>query len=101
MRFLSWTPRHEGVLGSELELHTFLTSAPDGGEWSASRSGRSTSRGRTPGWRRLGGPQSRSGHGDEEKISQQLPGLEPPIVQPVDQHYTTELSQFTKDISKI
>jgi hypothetical protein len=33
--------------------------------------------------RRLGGPQSRSGHGGEEKNSQTLPGLEPPIIQPV------------------
>jgi hypothetical protein len=28
--------------------------------------------------RRLGGPQSRSGRGGEEKNSQPLPGLEPP-----------------------
>jgi len=28
--------------------------------------------------RRLGGPQSESGHGDEEKNSQPLPGLQPP-----------------------
>jgi hypothetical protein len=28
-------------------------------------------------YRRLGGPQSRSGHGDEEKNSQPLPGIEP------------------------
>jgi hypothetical protein len=33
--------------------------------------------------RRLGGPQSRSGHDGEEKYSQPLPGLEPPIIQPV------------------
>jgi len=33
--------------------------------------------------RRLGGPQSRSGRGGEEKNSQPLPGLEPPIIQPV------------------
>jgi hypothetical protein len=31
--------------------------------------------------RRLGGPQIRSGHGGEEKNSQPLPGLEPPIIQ--------------------
>jgi hypothetical protein len=30
--------------------------------------------------RRLGGPQSRSGGGGEEKNSQLLPGLEPPII---------------------
>jgi hypothetical protein len=44
--------------------------------------------------RRLGGPQSLSGHGGEERISQLLPGLEHPIIQPVVQRYTTELSQF-------
>jgi hypothetical protein len=30
--------------------------------------------------RRLGGPQNRSGRGGEEKNSQPLPGLEPPII---------------------
>jgi hypothetical protein len=35
--------------------------------------------------RRLGGPQSFSEHGGEEKNSQPLPGLEPPIIQPVAQ----------------
>jgi len=38
-----------------------------------------------PLYRRLGGPQSRSGRGGEEKNSQLLPGLEPPIIQPVAQ----------------
>jgi hypothetical protein len=41
--------------------------------------------------RRLGGPQSRSGHGDEEKNSQPMLGLEPPIIQTAAQRYTTEL----------
>jgi hypothetical protein len=45
---------------------------------------------------RLGGLQSRSGSGGEEKNSQPLPGLEPPIIQPVAQRYTTELSRLTK-----
>jgi hypothetical protein len=40
---------------------------------------------------RLGGPQSRSGRGDEEQNFQPLPGLEPPIIQPVAQRYTSEL----------
>jgi hypothetical protein len=39
--------------------------------------------------RRMGGSQSRSGGGGEEKNSQPLPGLEPPIIQPVAQRYTT------------
>jgi hypothetical protein len=41
--------------------------------------------------RRLGGPQSRFGRGGEEKNSQPLPGLEPPIIQSVAQRYTAEL----------
>jgi hypothetical protein len=44
--------------------------------------------------RRLGGPQNRYGRGGEEKNSQPLPGLEPPIIQPVIQHYATELPRF-------
>jgi hypothetical protein len=69
--------------------HT-LTSALDGGEWSASRSGRFTPQGKSP-WYPLDGPQSRSGRGAEEKNSELLQGLEPPIIQPVAQRYTTEL----------
>jgi hypothetical protein len=44
--------------------------------------------------RRLGGPQSRSGHGGEENNFQSLPGFEPQIIQPVAQRYTTELSRL-------
>jgi len=47
-------------------IHTFLTSAVDGGEWSASRPSCFTSKGKSPSYpfgRRLGGPQSRSGRG--------------------------------------
>jgi hypothetical protein len=36
----------------------------------------------------MGGPQSRSGHGGEEKNSQSLPGVELPITQPVAQRYS-------------
>jgi hypothetical protein len=36
--------------------------------------------------RRLGGPQRWFGRGGEEKNSQTVPGLEPPIIQPVAQH---------------
>jgi hypothetical protein len=42
--------------------------------------------------RRLGGPQSSSGRDGKEKNSQPQPGLEPPIIQPVAQRYTAELS---------
>jgi hypothetical protein len=44
--------------------------------------------------RRLGGPQSRSGRGGEEKNSQPLPELEPSIIQAVAQRYTAELSRL-------
>jgi hypothetical protein len=40
---------------------------------------------------RLGGLQNRSESGDEMKNKQPLLGLEPPIIQPVAQRYTTEL----------
>jgi hypothetical protein len=42
----------------------------------------------------MGEPQSRSGRGGEEKNSDPLSELEPPIIQPVVQHYTTELSRL-------
>jgi hypothetical protein len=42
--------------------------------------------------RRLDGSQSQYGRGGEEKNSQPLLGLEPPIIQPVAQSYTIELS---------
>jgi hypothetical protein len=60
------TTRHEGAWGeSSYSCYSFLTSALDGGEWSASRLGRALPQGKNPRYplyRRLGGPQSRSGH---------------------------------------
>jgi hypothetical protein len=44
--------------------------------------------------RRLSGSQSWSGHTSKEKNSQPLPGLGIPIIQPVAQHYITELSRL-------
>jgi hypothetical protein len=41
--------------GVEIQLHTFLASALDGGEWSASRPGRVTPRERGPGTHWIGG----------------------------------------------
>jgi hypothetical protein len=71
-------------------LHAFLTSALDGGEWSASRSGPFT-----PGTHWIGGwMDPRAEHGSEEKNSQHVTGLEPPIIQPVAQRYITELSRL-------
>jgi hypothetical protein len=46
----NWAPRHEGVLGEWRHSSTHsLTSALDGGEWSASGLGRFTPRERAPG----------------------------------------------------
>jgi len=59
----------------EVQLHAFLTSALYGGEWSASRRGRFTPS-CYPLYRWLGGPQSRSGRGDEEKNSHHCPWWE-------------------------
>jgi hypothetical protein len=44
--------------------------------------------------RRLGGPRNRCGRGGEQNNFLPLPGLEPPIAQPVAQRYTTELSRI-------
>jgi hypothetical protein len=93
--FFNWAPRYEGVLGSgsiaprilwpwhyvevSHQLHAPAALPP----------------GKSPLYpldRRLGGPQSRSEHGGEAKNSQPLPRFEPPIIQPVAQRYTTEVS---------
>jgi hypothetical protein len=42
----------------------------------------------------MGGLQSRSGRGGEEKNSQPLPGLETPMIQLVAHLYATELSRL-------
>jgi hypothetical protein len=41
----------------------------------------------------MGGPQRQSGRGGEKNF-QLLPGLEPPIIQPVAQRYTTDLTRL-------
>jgi hypothetical protein len=54
--FFKWAQLHEGVLGEWRYSSTHsLTSALDGGEWSASRLGRFIVRGRTPGTHRIKG----------------------------------------------
>jgi hypothetical protein len=59
------TTCHEGAWGErKYSSYSFLTSALDGGEWSASRPSRALPRGKDPWYplnRRLGGPQSQSG----------------------------------------
>jgi len=64
-----------------------LTSAVDGGGWSALNPGRSLRLGKTryPLYRRLGGPQGRSGR--VQKISPP-PGFDHRTVQPVASRYT-------------
>jgi hypothetical protein len=52
-------------------------------------------------YRRLGGSQSWSGRGGEEKNSQLPPEIEPTITQPVAQRFTTELSRLLGDNIKI
>jgi hypothetical protein len=47
-----------------------------------------------PLYRILSGLQSRSWRGGEEKNSQPLPRIEPPIMKPIAQRYTTGLSRF-------
>jgi len=67
------------VLGVEVQIHTFLTLALAGGEWSASCSGGLTSGKRTPPYpldRWLGGPQSWPGCSGKETKSQTMPGME-------------------------
>jgi hypothetical protein len=64
--------------GIEVQLHSFLTSALDGGEWSTSRLGRFTpgKECQYPSSRRLGGSQGRSGQFTEEKNQLPFPRFE-------------------------
>jgi hypothetical protein len=75
----------------------FLTSALEGGEGSASRPGRTLPPGKTryPLYRRLDGPEGRSGQA--RKISPP-PGFDPRTVQPVGSHYTDWAIRPTKCI---
>ena len=82
---------HRGSRGIAL---FFFTTALEGGEGSASRPGRSLLPGKTRYtlYRRLGGPQGRSGH--VRKISPQ-PGFDPRTVQPVASRYTDYVTRPT------
>jgi hypothetical protein len=93
----NWAPRYEGVLGSG-DIISRILDLGIRWKWVVSFTlrpfyflGKSLP---YPLNRRLGGPQSRSRRGDEEKNSQLLPGLEPPIIEPVAQRSTTELSRL-------
>ena len=74
----------------------FLTSALEGGEGSTSHPGCNLSPAKTrdPLYRRLVGPQGRSGQ--VQKISPQS-GFDPPIVQPVGSRYTDYATRPTND----
>jgi hypothetical protein len=79
--------------GVEVQLHGFLTSALDGGEWSALRPGRFTSRERAPGTHWIGGWVGLRAvlcAGVKRKISSHRRESNPrtPIVQPVAQSYS-------------
>jgi hypothetical protein len=87
-------PRHDGVLGEWRYSSTHsLTSALDGGEWSASRPGRFTSRKRSPGTQWIGGwvgPRAILDAVVKRKIpsSRRESNSRTPIVQPVAQRCT-------------
>jgi hypothetical protein len=79
--------------GSEVVLASSL----GGGEWSASRPSRFTPRERTPGTHWIGGlvdPRAILDAVVKGNIPSPLSGLEPPIIQPVAQRYTTELTRL-------
>jgi hypothetical protein len=90
----NWAPRHEGVLREWKYGATYSW-----WRWVVSFTLRPLyPQGKSPWYpldRKLGGYQSRSGHGGEEKYSQPLPGLEPSIVQPVAQRYTTRFQLWS------
>jgi len=69
----------------DVQLHAFLTSAFDGGEWSASSPGRFIlgKRPQDPLDRRLGGPQGWSGRGGEEKKIPASARNRTPVIQPI------------------
>ena len=77
--------RVDMVGGVEVQLHSFLTSALDGGESLTSRSSRCAlaNEPRYPLNRRFGGPRSRCRLFAKEKNILPLPGFEAEIVQPI------------------
>jgi hypothetical protein len=99
----NWAPRHEGILGEWRYSSTHsLISALDGGEWSASRPGRFTPSERAPGThciRGWVGPRAGLDAVVKRKIPSHYRDSNLPIIQPVAQRYTTELSRllYSKD----
>jgi hypothetical protein len=86
--------RHGGAWGKRrYGSYSFLASALDGDEWSASRPGRALPRGKDPRYplcRKLGGPKSRSGHRGYRKIICPCRGSNPDclFVQSIVRQYT-------------
>jgi hypothetical protein len=85
----NWASRHEGVSGSSRGIAPRILDLGTRWRWMVSLTPRPLyPQGKSPWYpldRRLSGPQSRSGRGRAEKNSRPLPGLEPPIIQPVAQ----------------
>jgi hypothetical protein len=98
----NWAQRHEGVLGEWRYSSTHsLTSALDGGEWSASRPGRFTPRERAPGSHWLGGwvgPRAVLDAVVKRQIPSRRQESSPriPTVQPLAQRYVKRQKQKTK-----
>jgi hypothetical protein len=82
----NWSPRHECVLGNG-DIAPRIINLDTSWGWVVSFTIRPLYPQGKSLWyqldRRLGEPQSRSGRGGDEKNSQSLPGLEPPIIQPL------------------
>jgi hypothetical protein len=82
--FFNWEPRQEGVLGERRYSSTHNWTRHYVKVICQFRARPLYPQGKNP-WRpfgrRVGGPRSRSGHGGEEKNSQLVPGIEPPIIQ--------------------
>jgi hypothetical protein len=87
----------------EIQLHAFLTSALDGVEWIASRPGRFTPRERAPGTHSIEvwvGPRASLDAVVKREIPTHSQDLNPPIIQPIAQRYTTELVRLLKRMYK-
>jgi hypothetical protein len=80
-----------------------MTSALDGDEWLASSPGRFNPKETVPATHWIGGwvsPRAGLDAMVKRKNSQPLPGLEPLIIQPVAQRYTTELFRLEEECSR-
>jgi hypothetical protein len=97
VKLFLWAPRHKGVLWSRV-IAPYTLNLGTRWRWVVSFTHWLLYPQRKSPWypldRRLGEPQSRSGRGGVEKSSQPLTGLEPPIMQPVVQRYTSELPRL-------